>query len=641
MARLIPCLVLALACESRYAYPAADSGETPVADTVAPVDAAEVTPACPDTPCVTAGAECVVTELFAAVRRCEADAHGCLAESVTPCAVDNTCVVTLEAGPTCVPSTNPCAGLPPCATVGATCDGDTAVVCEALPNGCLLESRSECGPLGLLCEGGSCVEDPCAAKVLCAEEKVFCAGLEIRRCAVDADGCLALSTEQDCAEIPGAECVEGNPPRCSGQVIGAYRVSVILDTSAESPLDTPLTALDRAPSVAGTTVAFRAATAAPATPASATAAAAVLMWDADSEVLSTVAQVGDPLPDAPAATFESFDALGANGPRVALPVPGAGALAPRVVFVANATEQRRAVMQQDGNGLDVIVSRQSVIPGTSANFVGLSEPTPAAELTFFNGNDFGQVSGVYRHDAGGALIAVATNTTTMPNGVGALTGVSLGEVGSDAAYVVGFGEAGFGAPFGEVQRAIYRVPLAGGPLTALVDRATPVPGQPEEVFSTFAGPVVVGEDLFFVGVGEPGPQKPLGPLTYKALYRVPVLGGVPEPMVDTTTPMPGGPETFAADASDGLSGAGMCTDGVSVIFRGVGTANQVITRVGVFAMQAGGDPIRILDTTQSIDGRKLTDLRIGRRCASAGRIVLHATFTDGGEAILLVTPAPP
>ena len=634
-------------CESTFRYPGIVDAQS--AD-IAPVDAAadiqtDTGPKCPATVCQQAGSICLPptgadglpvdglagdaapsTEVLI----CGLDPSGCLLESRVLCPGETTCVsgACAEAPDPCEQRVDRCTG-----DVGI-CEGDNAVTCEPDAEGCNVIVRRDCAETaGGSCLEGVCSSEPCFGKTLCAEAKLYCDGAILRECREDEDGCLTTRDVLDCGTTPGGACSDGPPPRCTGEIVGDLLFKVIADAGTTNPAGGAFTVFDRLPSLFGDRVVFRGATAAPAVPVTSTLTDAVYTYDTDTETLNVVARAGEPLPDEPASTFTTFEAVGTNGPRVD---------ALRAIFVGSGTESNRGIYSQGGIGLVALVNRDTLIPGAAGTFVGLGDPILAFDRIAFNGNDFGNISGAYTAPFDlSAAARLADNGTAMPNGASAYSGVSVFDLDSTYAVLVGFGKAPIGAPYGDIQRGIYRQALSGGVPVALIDRTTAVPGVPGDTFSAFSGPLLSAGNVVFVGSGAPGPQKPLGPVTYKALYSLPLEGGTPEALVDTTTPMPGAVETFAAEAPDGLSGSHLCADGAVIYFRGTGVANGVVSQIGLYRVFPGGDVTRLLDRNTTLSGKKVADVRIGRRCASGGRVVVHVTFDDASDAILFGEPAPP
>jgi hypothetical protein len=631
-------VVLLAACESKFAFPDAEVGasddveaasdtaaeaDAPAEDTAAPVDVCGSVGTCP-----AAVFECREQVVF----RCTQDASGCAVwGAVEDCAAaGKTC--TASSGVASCATADPCAGLQTCAGTIGICEGNTAVACLPNADGCQVVTRTECGPLGQSCKEGGCLSDPCAGKVTCPAETVQCSGSELQTCSKDVDGCLVLTVLEDCATTPGAVCSPGPPARCVGELIGNFAIEVLVDTKTVLPGSDPITTLDRAPALDGDRAAIRVARTPASSPASATMSDAVLLVDLVQSTVSVVVQLGTSLPDAPESVFQGFEALSVNGPHVD---------DKRVVFIAGGSGSRRGIYASESATLSALVTRTTAMPGTSALFVGLSEPVLATDLVAFNGNDFGSRSGAYRVAIGAStVVALAETETTQPAAAGRFSGVTVGDLTVTEALLVGFGKAPIGASYGDVQRGVYRASLFGGGVQTVVDRTTPVPGRPSDTFSNFQGPLFVGADLVFVGVGGLGAQKPLGPVTYKALYRLPAVGAL-EPLVDTDTPLPGGTLPFATDAADGLTGAQLTTDGTALYFRGVGTTNSAIVEEGLYRVTPGGDVTRIVDRSTPIAGKTPVELRIGRQSASGGRLVFFARFDDGTEAVVLASPTTP
>ncbi len=109
-----------------------------------------------------------------------------------------------------------------CDAAGATCVGDEVVTCAEDADGCLVETRTDCGAAGNVCDdsGGApaCV-DPCTmipeADRCDTDGARACAGETLEACTMDADGCLVLARTQ-CDDSPGGVCdASGDMPVCA------------------------------------------------------------------------------------------------------------------------------------------------------------------------------------------------------------------------------------------------------------------------------------------------------------------------------------------------------------------------------------------------------------------------------------------
>ncbi|MBX3252217.1 MAG: hypothetical protein KF901_33895, partial [Myxococcales bacterium] len=114
-----------------------------------------------------------------------------------------------------------CMGRVLCSTAGTSCDGDRLVTCALDMDGCLVETRTDCGASGDICDasaGGAACVDRCSvipeADRCETEGARACDGTTLEVCAMDAAGCLALE-RTECAEAAGGACdPDGAMPMC-------------------------------------------------------------------------------------------------------------------------------------------------------------------------------------------------------------------------------------------------------------------------------------------------------------------------------------------------------------------------------------------------------------------------------------------
>lgn len=115
-------------------------------------------------------------------------------------------------------TTDVCAAVSnPCASAGAQCENQTAVVCTTDVNGCLVESRMDCQVAGETCSAGQCRApvDCSGVSNPCTSQGRQCEGDSLVVCAQDARGCL-VETRTDCTTSGGRCDSELSPPACSG-----------------------------------------------------------------------------------------------------------------------------------------------------------------------------------------------------------------------------------------------------------------------------------------------------------------------------------------------------------------------------------------------------------------------------------------
>ncbi len=119
----------------------------------------------------------------------------------------------------------------------------------------------------------------------------------------------------------------------------------------------------------------------------------------------------------------------------------------------------------------------------------------------------------------------------------------------------------------------------------------------------------------------------------EAIY-VASVGRSASRLVETATPIPGGTGSFTAFGSfaGGTNAASLAWDGENLAFVGQGPSGQI----GLYAL-INGSLRTIADRHTNFGGRTLADLAISHQALSGNRIVFHATFSNGTEAIYQAT----
>jgi cysteine-rich repeat protein len=116
---------------------------------------------------------------------------------------------------------DPCVGRDLCDAAGTTCDGDNLVTCAEDADGCLVETRTDCGTSGDVCDASgataACV-DPCTlipeADRCATDGERACNGETLEVCTMNANGCLVLD-RTECDAAPGGVCdTSGAMPVC-------------------------------------------------------------------------------------------------------------------------------------------------------------------------------------------------------------------------------------------------------------------------------------------------------------------------------------------------------------------------------------------------------------------------------------------
>jgi hypothetical protein len=331
------------------------------------------------------------------------------------------------------------------------------------------------------------------------------------------------------------------------------------------------------------------------------------------------------------------------------------------------------------------------IPAGAGNFIAFSAldlvglpVEPCRTASFIGSGDANQV-GIYTTNIGSSACAtplarLVDTGTAIPNGTGSFTAFpALDLVASPGdpirpAVFIGAGSAG--------QMGIYSANITGGtsptPLTALADTSTVIPGG-SGTFTGFAAldlvapPTETCRTASFIGTGDAN-QSGIYSRSYGASCPTSLTR-----LVDTTTAIPGGSGTFtgftALSATEQTGAAAS-----SLVFIGRGTNGQQgvyrvtappvnVTRIadlttpipggtgnftGFVALTAYGDHTafmglgndgqrglyvastltKVMAVGDSVEGRTVADLRVGKKGLGQDKLAFAAVFTDGSEAIM-------
>jgi len=206
-------------------------------------------------------------------------------------------------------------------------------------------------------------------------------------------------------------------------------------------------------------------------------------------------------------------------------------------------------------------------------------------------------NGVFTRIAG-ANELVADTTTVMP--------------GSDPTTFSGFSDpdiSGRNVAFWGGRGALSGVyALIDGTLTKVADDNDTQPGSVQS-FRTFSKPVISGRQVAFHGLGD-----------FEGIY---VGNGGPLTVIAKTgDPNPGG-GTFSG------FGRNVATDGGEVAFSAAGSGFN-----GLFVSEQFG-LCRIIDTNDTLEGKDIIQLFMGRDSYSLGMLGFRAVFSDGSRGIYL------
>jgi hypothetical protein len=268
-----------------------------------------------------------------------------------------------------------------------------------------------------------------------------------------------------------------------------------------------------------------------------------------------------------------------------------------------------------GDPCRVRANLNTAIPGGAGNFTEFNGVAVSGTLTVFNGAGAGQ-AGVYAHNSTiptDPYRVLADLNTVIPGGTGAFTGFS--EVAA-AGHLVSFLGAGAG------QQGVYLSPVGipTDPITPadplkVVDLATPIPGG-TGAFTAFSAAALSADRVGFIGAGA-GQQgvyvSPVGTPTD------PTIPGDPLKVADLATLIPGGTGRFTGfEALSATTG--------HLAFLGLGDSGQK----GIYLASILSKLIAVGDT---LDGKTVADLRLGRFALDGNTLSFTARFTDGSEGI--------
>jgi len=343
-----------------------------------------------------------------------------------------------------------------------------------------------------------------------------------------------------------------------------------------------------------------------------------------------------------------------------------------VAFFGRDSGSQRGIYNYDGS-LSRVADTSTSIPSGFLNFTGFNaRPSISGTTVAYGGGGLnwagsgttGRQSGVYTGN--GTASRVADETTAIPGGTGNFTSFATGGTGGldiDGNTVV------FDAQ-GSFQNGIYK--HDGTTLSKIADKNTAIPGGTGN-FTGLIGPYVDGTDVVFKGQGS---------AFQEGVYLDD--GTALTVLVDTTTAIPGGSGNFVAFFS------GPAIDNGLVAFNGLGASNQrgifftdgsTISKVanqdtsvpggsgtfnsfsdpaifdgavafngldgnfdsGIY-IDLGGGLEKIINESDTLEGKILTNLNLGNKGLGDGELVFHASFSDGTQGIYLanytVVPLP-
>jgi len=270
------------------------------------------------------------------------------------------------------------------------------------------------------------------------------------------------------------------------------------------------------------------------------------------------------------------------------------------ILVNRPSSGNHGIYTTDSNGLSKTVGFGQPAPGGGV-FSTIAHVSRQGNNMAYDANiSFGPgVNGIFTR-IGGVNELVADTTTVIP---GSEPIVFAGGSFSDpdiSGQNVAF-RAGASALIGVYARI-------DGTLVKVADRKDTQPGSVKP-FSTFSVPVISGKQVAFRGVGD-----------FAGIY---VGDGGPLTVIaQTFDPAPGG-STFNGFAQN------VSTDGGEVAFSGAGSGF-----IGLFVSGQSG-LCRVIDTNDTLEGKDVTQLFMGRDSYVVGMLAFRAVFADGSRGIYL------
>ena len=85
----------------------------------------------------------------------------------------------------------------------------------------------------------------------------------------------------------------------------------------------------------------------------------------------------------------------------------------------------------------------------------------------------------------------------------------------------------------------------------------------------------------------------------------------------------------------------LSVDRSNILFRGVGTTADQITVIGLYLYDATTRSVlKVIDRNDTIRGKAIADLTIGRQSLDGSDVSFHAEFSDGTEALYVAFRVP-
>jgi len=260
----------------------------------------------------------------------------------------------------------------------------------------------------------------------------------------------------------------------------------------------------------------------------------------------------------------------------------------------------------DYNGLHRIVDRITPFPGGVGDFTALGgDLSQDGGNVAFGGTDSISGTKAMFTSIGGTLNVIADTNTAIPGGVGNfITLVNPSISGTDVAFL------SFGSPLGE---GIYA--HLADELILIADTNTPVPGGIGNITTVGSDPVIDGDRIAFhaSGVGQ------------KGIYTY--LNGSLDVLLDLNTPLPGGSGFFFDLPSFEFS-----LSGENIAFLG-----EIASGSSNLYSLFNNNLIEVIGLGDTLDGKIVKNLEMGKEAMSGNEIVFYALFQDDSSGVFVAT----
>jgi hypothetical protein len=267
------------------------------------------------------------------------------------------------------------------------------------------------------------------------------------------------------------------------------------------------------------------------------------------------------------------------------------------------------------------------VPGGSGNFRFPTAAWIADGFVTFTGSDEAQSQGVYGHGPSGILI-VADSSISVPGRTDRFQA--------------------FGLPTTDGKNVAFQHPdlpdtgiyiRYGTSIEVLVDTHTPIPNGGGATFKAVGDPHgLLGKVTVFNGFG--GESNTEGAYEYRGIYCS--QDDTLSVIADANTPIPDGQGNFYsfplnANVMDPTTGD-VAFEGEDEVSwgRNPEQPSPAPGQKGIF-MDCAGRLHKVIDLTDTLDGKPLTDVSLGNRGLSGNQLVISATFVDGSSGIYCAT----